>query len=91
MHLVDLFLPLADRRSWIPLLPLRGRQAKISGALWRHCCLPTRTGARGLVEEFSNVPKRDDFVVYEVMTKHIDRDWPQICRIKLERIFARIS
>ena len=49
----------------------------------------TRAPAQGLWSEADGPPKRDDIVVYEVMTDTLDRAWWADFRRSLERHFAQ--
>jgi hypothetical protein len=49
----------------------------------------TRAPAQGLWSESDGPPKRDDIVVYEVMTDTLDRAWWAEFRRSLERRFAQ--
>lgn len=49
----------------------------------------TRAPAQGLWSESDGPPKRDDIVVYEVMTDALDHAWWAELRRSLERRFAQ--
>ena len=49
----------------------------------------TRAPAQGLWSDSDGPPKRDDLVVYEVMTETLDRDWWRGFRRALEARFAQ--
>jgi len=49
----------------------------------------TRSPAEGLWQTENHTPERDDIVVYEVMSKSIDRDWWLSYRRRLEHAFEQ--
>jgi hypothetical protein len=49
----------------------------------------SRAPAQGLWSDEAGSPKRDDIVVYEVMTEHLDREWWRSYRRTLEQRFAQ--
>jgi hypothetical protein len=49
----------------------------------------SRSPAQGLWQESEGPPKRDDIIVYEVMTDTLDRQWWREYRRTLERRFAQ--
>ncbi|HKN69260.1 MAG TPA: hypothetical protein VJW73_23435 [Gemmatimonadaceae bacterium] len=49
----------------------------------------SRAPAQGLWQEPHGEPKRDDIIVYEVMTDTLDREWWRAYRRTLEQRFAQ--
>lgn len=49
----------------------------------------TRAPAQGVWSDEAGAPKRDDIVVYEVMTEHLDREWWRSYRRTLEQRFGQ--
>jgi len=49
----------------------------------------SRAPAQGLWQDENGPTRRDDIVVYEVMTDTLDRDWWRAYRRTLERRFAQ--
>lgn len=49
----------------------------------------TRAPAQGVWQDTDGPPRRDDIVVYEVMTDTVDREWWAAFRRALERRFAQ--
>ena len=86
MHLVEIFLPLADNQG----RPFpKERYAEIRDALAKAFGGVTafmRSPAEGAVREEGDTV-RDDIVVFEVMTETLDRDWWATYRKSLEREF----
>ena len=89
MHLVQLLLPLYDNEGRaFPSGHYAGVRATLTdrfGGLTAY----TRAPAQGLWSESDGPPKRDDIVVYEVMTDTLDRAWWADFRRSLERRFAQ--
>jgi hypothetical protein len=89
IHLVQLLLPLYDNdgRAFPP-----GHYAAVRTTLtdrFNGLTAYTRAPAQGLWSESDGPPKRDDIVVYEVMTDTLDRAWWAEFRRSLERRFAQ--
>ena len=89
MHLVQLLLPLYDNDGRaFPSAHYASVRATLTdrfGGLTAY----TRAPAQGLWSESDGPPKRDDIVVYEVMTDTLDRAWWADFRRSLERRFAQ--
>jgi hypothetical protein len=89
MHLVQLLLPLYDNDGRaFPAAHYAGVRTTLTdrfGGLTAY----TRAPAQGLWSESDGPPKRDDIVVYEVMTDTLDRAWWNELRRSLERRFAQ--
>lgn len=88
MHLIQILLPLADNA---------GR--RFEGAAYGHVRAElsdrfggitsfTRAPAEGIWKEGGQV-SRDDIVVFEVMTRDLDRPWWERYRVELERRFEQ--
>jgi hypothetical protein len=89
IHLVQLLLPLYDNdgRAFPP-----AHYAAVRTTLtdrFNGLTAYTRAPAQGLWSESDGPPKRDDIVVYEVMTDTLDRAWWAEFRRSLERRFAQ--
>jgi hypothetical protein len=89
IHLVQLLLPLYDNDG--EALPaslyaaVRTELTERFGGLTAY----TRAPAEGLWTESSGPTRRDDIVVYEVMTPTLDRAWWRGFREDLERRFRQ--
>ncbi len=88
MHLVEIFLPLADAQGR-PFDPshytsLREELVERFGGLTAH----SRAPAQGLWEDGGKCA-RDDIVILEVMTDALDRDYWGALRTRLEQAFAQ--
>jgi hypothetical protein len=88
MHLVQLLLPLYDNAG-IPFpasayTALRAELAKQFGGLTAY----SRAPAEGVWDD-AGERRRDDIVVYEVMTERLDRAWWAGLRARLEQEFAQ--
>ena len=89
MFLVQLLLPLYDNHG-------RGFPAERYAAVRRTLTerfggltAYSRAPAQGVWSDDAGAPKRDDIVVYEVMTDSLDRDWWREFRQQLEEQFAQ--
>lgn len=91
MYLVQVLLPLYDNtgRRLPPALhqTVRDELAARFGGLTAH----TRAPAEGLWVTDSARVQRDEIVIYEVMTTHLDADWWRDYRVALEGRFAQQS
>lgn len=89
IHLVQLLLPLYDNAGRAfpaeHYTAVRDELTERFGGLTAY----TRAPAQGLWQETDGPPKRDDIVVYEVMTDTLDRAWWRGYRRTLERRFAQ--
>lgn len=89
IHLVQLLLPLYDNdgRAFPPAhyATVRKTLTEQFSGLTAY----TRAPAQGLWTESDGPPKRDDIVVYEVMTDALDRAWWAEFRRSLEQRFAQ--
>jgi hypothetical protein len=89
MHLIEIFLPLADNDgARFPFHNYESVERELTERFGGVTAYP-RAPARGLWKRSETTEQQDDFVIYEVMTDHIDRDWWQSYRTKLERIFRQ--
>jgi len=88
-HLVQLLLPLYDNAGRAfpaeHYTAIRDELTERFGGLTAY----SRSPAQGLWQEPEGPPKRDDIVVYEVMTDTLDRAWWRDYRRTLERRFAQ--
>lgn len=89
MHLVQLLLPLYDNegKGFSPehYTTVRQELTKRFGGLTAY----TRAPAQGLWSDDDGPPKRDDIIVYEVMTDALDRRWWREFRERLQAQFAQ--
>ena len=89
VHLVQLLLPLDDNagRAFPAALytTIRHELTERFGGLTAY----SRSPAQGLWQESESQPKRDDIIVYEVMTETLDREWWRAYRRTLEKRFAQ--
>ena len=89
IHLVQLLLPLYDNAGRAfpaeHYTAVRDELTERFGGLTAY----TRAPAQGLWQETGGPPKRDDIIVYEVMTESLDRAWWRDYRRALERRFAQ--
>jgi hypothetical protein len=85
MFIIEIFLPLHDNRG--NPFP-RSRFASIRAHLadrFGGVTAFTRSPAVGIWKDDAEVPRRDEIVVFEVMTDAIDREWWSAYRAELER------
>ena len=89
MHLVQLLLPLYDNNGrGFPteyFVAVRRELTEHFGGLTAY----TRAPAQGLWSNDKGAPKRDDIVVYEVMTDALDRRWWREFRERMQEQFAQ--
>lgn len=89
VHLVQLLLPLYDNAGQtFPASYFSAVRAELTdkfGGLTAY----TRAPAQGVWSESDGTAKRDDIIVYEVMTEVLDRDWWRSFRERLERRFRQ--
>ena len=87
IYLVQLLLPLYDNAGRAfpasQYSTVRDELTARFGGLTAY----TRAPAQGLWQNEGGAPKRDDIVVYEVMTDALDRKWWAEFRRELERRF----
>ncbi|MEJ5991793.1 hypothetical protein WG902_17440 [Ramlibacter sp. PS3R-8] len=89
MHLIQLLLPLYDRAGQ-PFPPgLYDRVRKELVARFGGLTTYSRAPAKGLWKEDGDSVRRDDIVVYEVMTDAVDRAWWATWRKQLESEFQQ--
>jgi hypothetical protein len=89
MHLVELFLPLNDNEGSPFTRPVFASVEKELAEKFGGATAYPRAPASGIWKQGSENTKRDDLVVYEIMTKTIDGDWWKAYREKLEQIFKQ--
>ena len=89
MHLVELFLPLADNEGSPFTRPIFASVEKELAEMFGGATAYPRAPASGIWKQGSKNTKRDDLVVYEIMTERIDADWWKSYREKLEQIFKQ--
>lgn len=89
MQLIQLLLPLYDNEG----APIAGsRFAEVRDELSERfggLTAYTRAPAQGLWSDDGGATRRDDIVVYEVMSDSLDRDWWKRYRDTLERRFGQ--
>src|SRR4051812_50206132 len=89
IHLVQLLLPLYDNDGRaFPAAHYAAVRTTLTDR-FNGLTAYTRAPAQGLWSESDGPPKRDDIVVYEVMTDTLDRAWWGEVRRSLERRFAQ--
>jgi hypothetical protein len=89
MHLVQLLLPLYDNDGHpFPRAPFDEVSAELTSAFGGLTAY-TRSPAEGLWREDGAGTRRDDIVVYEVMTDRLDESWWRDYRQRLEARFAQ--
>ena len=88
-HLVQLLLPLYDNAGRAfpaeHYTAIRDELTERFGGLTAY----SRSPAQGLWQESDGPPRRDDIIVYEVMTDTLDREWWRAYRRALEKRFAQ--
>ena len=89
MHLVELFLPLADNEGSPFTRPIFASVEKELTEMFGGATAYPRAPASGVWKQGSAKTKRDDLVVYEIMTEKIEADWWNYYREKLENIFKQ--
>ena len=91
MHLIQLLLPLCDNEGHpFPqsmYLQVRDELTEQFGGITTY----VRSPAEGLWKEGKNLAVRDEIVIYEVMTKELNRLWWKGFREKLELLFRQES
>ena len=89
IHLVQLLLPLYDNAGRAfpaeHYTAIRDELTDRFGGLTAY----SRAPAQGLWQDASGPTRRDDIVVYEVMTDTLDRAWWRAYRRRLEQRFAQ--
>jgi len=89
IHLVQLLLPLYDNAGRAfpaaHYTAIRDELTERFGGLMAY----SRSPAQGLWQESDGPPRRDDIIVYEVMTDTLDREWWRDYRRALETRFAQ--
>jgi hypothetical protein len=89
MHLIELFLPLTDNEgnpfSRSVFDAIEKELADVFGGVTAY----PRAPASGIWQQDHNHLKRDDLLVYEIMSEKIDREWWTGYREKLEQIFKQ--
>lgn len=89
IHLVQLLLPLYDNAGRAfpaeQYTTIRDELTERFGGLTAY----SRAPAQGLWQESDGLRKRDDIVVYEVMTDTLDRVWWREYRRTLEKRFGQ--
>jgi hypothetical protein len=90
MHLVQLFLPLADNRGEpIDREAYDALRSELMNA-FGGVTVFARAPARGLWKPADDEPANaDDIVIYEVMAQELDRAWWHALRQRLEAQFAQ--
>ena len=89
MYLVQLLLPLYDNQgNGFPAEHYSAVRRELTdqfGGLTAY----TRAPAQGIWSDHDGPPRRDDIIVYEVMTKDLDHEWWRAFRQRLEAQFAQ--
>jgi hypothetical protein len=91
MYLVQILLPLYDNDGHtfeaVQYVRLRAELADRFGGVTAY----TRAPARGVWKGDTGETSRDDIVIFEVMTRELDRDWWTAFRRDLESRFRQES
>jgi hypothetical protein len=91
MYLVQILLPLYDNEGHpfepVDYVQLRSELADRFGGVTAY----TRAPARGVWKDDAGGTTRDDIVIFEVMSKDLDREWWTGFRKDLERRFRQES
>jgi hypothetical protein len=86
MHLIQILLPLYDNGGkpfpQSEYVRVRDELTERFGGITAY----VRSPAEGVWRETPTMTVRDDIVIFEVMTEHLDREWWRACR---ERLAAR--
>ena len=89
MFIVEIFLPLHDNQSnAFPQLlfsKVRADLAERFGGVTAFM----RSPAVGLWKDDEGIARRDEIVVFEVFTEHVDHAWWRTYRAQLERTFRQ--
>jgi hypothetical protein len=89
MHLVELFLPLADNEgapfARLAFASIEKELTEVFGGVTAY----PRAPASGVWKQDDDETKRDELIVYEIMAQKIDKVWWKSFREKLERIFKQ--
>ena len=89
MHLVQLLLPLYDNSrnpfARAVFAEVHAELVERFGGLTAY----TRAPAQGVWKDEADTSRRDDIIIYEVMTGDLDRAWWKQYRKRLEKQFAQ--
>ncbi|HBA88716.1 MAG TPA: hypothetical protein DCZ75_12270 [Geobacter sp.] len=89
MHLIQILLPLYDNEgqpfTQEEFLKVRDQLSERFGGITTYM----RSPARGLWKETKETTVQDDIVIYEVMTKELDRGWWKRYRQQLTASFRQ--
>lgn len=89
MYLIEILLPLYDNHGQpfgpAPFASARQELVDRFGGVTAHAQAP----AQGIWEDSAGQVRRDDIVVFEVMTDHIDENWWSTWRARMERLFRQ--
>jgi hypothetical protein len=89
MHLVELFLPLADNEGSPFTRPIFASVEKELADMFGGVTAYPRAPASGIWKQGGEDTKRDDLIIYEIITEKIDKDWWKSYRETLEQIFKQ--
>jgi hypothetical protein len=88
VHLIQLLLPLYDNdEAALPRALFDAVREELSGRFGGLTAF-TRAPAEGHWRDAGAI-RRDDIVIFEVMTESLDRDWWRAYRVELERRFRQ--
>ena len=91
MYLVQILLPVYDNEGQafdaLEYVRLRQELADAFGGVTAY----TRAPARGVWKDDAGATARDDIVIFEVMTEHLDREWWTSFRREMESRFRQES
>ena len=89
MHLVEIFLPLADNDGIrFPFAKYEAVERELTERFGGVTAYP-RAPARGQWKTSARTKQKDELVIFEVMTDNLDQVWWQTYRADLESIFRQ--
>ena len=89
MHLIEIFLPLADNQGHEQPSALFDQVRQELAERYGGLTAFTRSPAKGLWQGDDNQRQQDDIVIYEVMSDSLDRGWWRAYKVDLERRFKQ--
>lgn len=89
MHLIQILLPLYDNAGAQQPAELFEQTREDLIGRFGGLTAYTRAPAKGLWKEDASTTKRDDIVIYEVMTESLDEAWWRTYRGNLEQRFQQ--
>lgn len=89
MHLIEIFLPLADNEGHRQPAALFDQVRQELTDQYGGLTAFTRSPAKGLWQDDDNGRQQDDIVIYEVMSQALDRGWWRDYKAGLEARFKQ--